>query len=113
MKRIRSNKHQRYVACGDLTRTYQCVRVGQRDLFGNDVGPANDTLRVSYLMGGFGFKWVKEDLAISYCDESNEVTDVNDNGNSLPYQSPRFNELADRVYKLVDDQITINKRASV
>ena len=96
MKRIRSNKQQRYQACNELTRIYQGETVGQRDEFGNPLPNPDDTLRAFFGMGYYGFKWVKENIIVRYCDESNEVCSIDIDGVRLSYESPQYDALANR-----------------
>ena len=109
MKRIRSNKRTRGHACIDLQRTYQAKTPNQQDIFGNPVGEPHDILRVSPGIGYYQFWWVKEDIAVMYCPDSNTVEGVKINNVSLSYESPQYDKIANKVYQLVDDQIKRSK----
>ena len=109
MKRIRSNKRDRGHACIDLQRVYQARTPNQQDIFGNPVSDRHDTLRVSPGIGYYQFWWVKEDIAVMYCPDSNSVEGIKINSISLSCESPRYDTIANRVYKLIDNQVLTTK----
>ena len=110
MRRARSNSWDRTRACRNLAREFQGKTVGQKDLFGNDVGEANEFLRVYYNLNSFDFHYVNEGLRIGFSDETNEITRIEKNGERLEYNSNEFKDLANRVYKLVDKEVRIIRK---
>ena len=110
MKRARSNSWDRTRACRNLAREFQGKTVGQKDLFGNDVGQANEFIRVSHNLNSFDFNFVKEDLQMTFDDESNEVFEIRKNGEKIEHNSNEFKDLANRVYKLVDREVRVIRK---
>ena len=105
MKRIRSNKRTRNHACIDLQRIYQAKTPNQQDIFGNPVAEPHDTLRVSPGIGYYQFWWVKEDIAVMYCPDSNTVERIKIDNVTLPSDSPKYAAISEAVYELVDGMV--------
>ena len=99
MKRIRSNKRQRFNACDRLQ--------GGIDMFGHNKPPAIDHgLDLTVRFAGVGvWAFCFDDVVAYYYDEDNCIGEIRVDDVVLSVEDLRYGKITNAVYGIVDQQI--------